>query len=212
MTKMTKIKNSISHAGKTYSKTTETLAEGIQWKKSMYTKLDLVDVTGFSLERLIRECTLYSDGELYWKINSTCGTKKKLTRLGSGHCANGYRQVRLSREVMYKHRAIWLSVHGELPTHGIDHIDGNKLNNRIDNLRDVPIGENLKNKRKQKNNTSGVTGVGILSLKDGEVAYSAAISHNGKRYFLGRFSTLRKAILARKKAQIDFGFHPNHGI
>ena len=203
---------SYAYKGRTYTKRVKSYSEGLQWRQALWTRLDLIDVTGYSLERLIRECTIYSAGELYWAINDTSGTKKKMKKLGAGKTGAGYGQIKINGEVMYTHRAIWLAVHGALPTHGIDHIDGNRLNNDVSNLRDVPLSENLKNKRKQKNNTSGVTGVGILNLKNGTVVYSAAISHNGKRYFLGKFSTLRKAILARKKAQVDFGFHSNHGI
>lgn len=60
------------------------------------------------------------------------------------------------------HRVIWVLVHGSIdPTLDIDHIDGNPFNNRIDNLRLVEKKLNQRNRKKMKNNITGVTGVGF---------------------------------------------------
>lgn len=58
------------------------------------------------------------------------------------------------------HRIIWTIVFGEIGDgHVIDHIDGDPFNNRIENLRSIPSGENTRNARKRKDNSTGVTGV-----------------------------------------------------
>ena len=58
------------------------------------------------------------------------------------------------------HRIIWTIVFGEIEDgYVIDHIDGNPFNNKIDNLRSIPSGENARNSKKRKDNKTGVTGV-----------------------------------------------------
>ena len=111
-------------------------------------------------------------------------------------------------DVLYRvHRIIWLWVHGEMPKH-IDHINGDKLDNRIKNLRSVTHKENHRNQSMPRNNTSGVCGVSWHKRDKKWVAY---IKVNGKTISLGYFSDKNEAIKARKQADIDYGFHENHG-
>jgi hypothetical protein len=66
----------------------------------------------------------------------------------------------------------------------------------------------MKNQRKCKNNTSGVTGVNWDKQTN---KWRAEIMVNRKGIKLGRFTELQDAIQVRKQAEIDYGFHPNHG-
>jgi hypothetical protein len=104
------------------------------------------------------------------------------------------------------HRLIWLLVHKAWPENQIDHIDGNGLNNRIENLRDVTNAENARNRKKQKNNESGHTGVRRERGK-----WRAVIEVSGREIYLGLFINLEEAVAARKAAEAKYGFHANHG-
>jgi len=79
----------------------------------------------------------------------------------------------------------------------IDHINGNKLDNRKSNLRVCSASDNLKNRGKQRNNTSGYKGV----IYDKERSkWRAEICTNGKRKYLGRYDTVEDAAEAYRKA------------
>ena len=104
------------------------------------------------------------------------------------------------------HRLIFLYHHGYNPKY-VDHIDGNRSNNLIENLREVTKVENCKNARLSSQNKSGKPGV--YETPNGN--WIARISHNKKRLNLGTFSSLEEAIIARNKAEISYGFHKNHG-
>jgi hypothetical protein len=70
-----------------------------------------------------------------------------------------YHSIRVNDVLYLSHRIAWAYVHGEWPELGIDHIDGNGLNNRITNLRLATQSENVSNRAKQTNNTSGFKGI-----------------------------------------------------
>jgi len=106
------------------------------------------------------------------------------------------------------HRIIWLHEYGSMPDGQIDHIDGNGLNNRLSNLRDVTHKQNRKNSRKQSNNISGVSGVGWRDCKGKWRAY---IKVDNSNIHLGYFNLFKDAVAARRSAEIHYGFHENHG-
>lgn len=98
-------------------------------------------------------------------------------------CDNGegYRNIRIHGRFYVAHRLAWLYVHGEWPIGWIDHIDGNRDNNRIVNLRCVTASENMQNQRGRRG--TGRNGSG----------WSARISLNRKKYHLGTFPTEAEA-------------------
>jgi hypothetical protein len=102
------------------------------------------------------------------------------------------------------HRVIWALHHGEWPKNEIDHKNGIRTDNRISNLRSVIRAENNRNMSISKRNTSGHVGVSFDARRG---KYYASIS--GK--FLGYFDDMQSAIDTRRKAQVELGFHPNHG-
>lgn len=108
----------------------------------------------------LSELLTYEDGLLYWKvkparwmmIGDMAGSKTK-----SGHYI-----VSVNGKKEYAHRIIWEIHNGEIPAGMvIDHINGCQHDNRIENLRCVTQQVNTMNMKKQKNNTSGITGVGF---------------------------------------------------
>lgn len=106
------------------------------------------------------------------------------------------------------HRLAWLYVMGKFPDNEIDHIDGNGLNNRIINLRDVTRSENKKNTRLVNTNNSGVCGVFFDKSRNN---WRSSITTNGRVITIGRFNNIFDAACARKSAEFVYGFHENHG-
>lgn len=105
------------------------------------------------------------------------------------------------------HRVVWAIHYGEWPTLQIDHINGEPLDNRIANLRQVTNEENSRNIKLPANNTSGRIGVSRRKCGD----WRAEICVDQQRINLGVFPTLEAASEARAKAERQHGFHPNHG-
>lgn len=85
------------------------------------------------------------------------------------------------------HRVAWAIHYGEWPKSDIDHIDGDKKNNRINNLRTALPAENLRNKKKTKANKSGLKGV---SWDASRGRWRAVIAKNGRQKFLGYFDDI----------------------
>jgi len=150
------------------------------------------------------------DGEnLRWKVRPSHTTIQVGEVAGSLHRTQKgklYWQVWANGKGYKVHRLIWLLVHKTWPENQIDHIDGNGLNNRIENLRDVPQAENNKNAKKRKDNTSGHAGVYRFRDK-----WQVRIKVSGRLIHLGLFTNLDEAVAARKAAEAKYGFHENHG-
>lgn len=120
----------------------------------------------------------------------------------------GYAEVGLFNKAYGAHRVIWAFHHGEWPLDFIDHINGIRNDNRLENLRVVPQSENLKNLRLSNKNLSGRTGV-CWHKEFGR--WHAQIKTGGVKKHLGYFVDFNDAVAARKKAEQQYGFHANHG-
>jgi hypothetical protein len=136
----------------------------------------------------------YSDGKLYKFIrHSLTPHYREIKALDS----KGYIQVFYKNKVYRGHRIIFLLVHGYLPKI-IDHVNGDRLDNRIENLRPANECRNSQNARMSKNNTSGIKGV---YFDQDRQKWSAEIGANNKRHRLGRFSTKFDAACAAYSAR-----------
>jgi hypothetical protein len=120
----------------------------------------------------------------------------------------GYLKIQIFGKVYCAHRIAWLIYYGKHPEYGIDHIDGDKLNNAISNLRDADQLENSKNAKLSIANKSGFTGVTWAVHRN---KWRSRIMFEGKDITLGFFSDIEDAISARKSANKKYGFHVNHG-
>ena len=119
----------------------------------------------------------------------------------------GYLVGKLLSKSVYAHRVVWKMMTGEDPAF-LDHINGNKSDNRIANLRSVSAQTSSRNLPRRSTNTSGVQGVSWIAAR---CKWLAQINVGGKNVNLGRFATLEEAVAARKAAEVELGYHPNHG-
>lgn len=122
---------------------------------------------------------------------------------------NSYRKIYLKSKQYREHQIVWELFYGSIPKgFQIDHIDGNGLNNTIENLRLVTASENRKNSRKRRGNKSGFTGVIWYKATQKWMAY---INDNCKRIHLGFFIAKEEAIAARKIAEQKYHYTRRHG-
>ena len=123
--------------------------------------------------------------------------------------SHGIRYLQISIEAtLYKaHRLAWLYEYGDFPEQDIDHINGDGLDNRILNLREVTNEANHRNMKISRANKTGVTGVHMQRGK-----YLAQIRQGGKTIHLGTFGTLDDAAEVRRSAEREYGYHPRHGV
>ena len=113
----------------------------------------------------------------------------------------GYVLVGLKKYRYFAHRLAWLYMYGEFPSSQIDHINQDKTDNRISNLRLVTPSENMQNVSQNPRNTSGAKGVcwNASSRK-----WQSQIKANGKSIYLGLFSELESASAAYKAAAAKY--------
>ena len=115
-----------------------------------------------------------------------------------GLCGRGYLRIMVDGVHLRVHRLIWLWHHGYMPESGIDHINRDKLDNRIENLREVSQVCNLRNTGNSKNNTSGVKGV---SWTRTGCKWSAELVSEGTRLRLGQYADFAEAVAHRLAAE-----------
>lgn len=113
---------------------------------------------------------------------------------------NGYIHVGLCRRLYLGHRLAWLYVHGEWPPAQIDHVDGDRANNRLSNLRLALPRQNSWNYRKPITNKSGMKG----ACENRPGRWIAQIKANGKKYYLGTFDSAAAAHAAYCEAAARF--------
>jgi len=157
-------------------------------------------------------------GQLIWKerpssdfpnIRIANGWNRRWTGKVAGGIGIGrYFRVSIDGHMHLVHRVIWLMHYGSHPKNQIDHINGDRTDNRIANLRDASCTDNARNKSRRRDNKSGQ--IGVSWHKDTQ-KWVAQIGVNGRERHLGLFSSLDDAIFARKQAERVHGYHPNHG-
>ena len=164
-------------------------------------------------------------GNLYWRertpdmftATSSRSVDHKCNNWNSGNANKeaftakryyGYRVGGINNIIFRAHRVIWAIVHGVWPEGEIDHINHDTDDNRICNLRAVTHYENGRNQKLRKSNTSGT--MGVCWAKERNMWCSRAKT-GGKTIHLGYFLKKSDAISARKAAEIEYGYHANHG-
>lgn len=120
----------------------------------------------------------------------------------------GYRTICIDGHIYKAHRLAWFYMTGKWPKDQIDHINQDKSDNRFDNLREANSQENGRNCPLTKANTSGHVGVSRFK-RTGK--WRARLTLDNKDVHLGYFDNIEDAISARVQANIEHGFHENHG-
>lgn len=148
---------------------------------------------------LLRTILNYSPdlGRLFWKVS--LGTNVKPGDMAGTINSHNYMIVTYRGKKIPAHRLAWALVYGEWPKAEIDHIDGNRTNNRIENLRLATHSENMFNTALRTTNTSGHRGV----RKVNRGAPWRAFIHDGtgRQVSLGSYETFEEAVAARKQAE-----------
>lgn len=120
-------------------------------------------------------------GVLRWKkpVGNRLGVGEIAGSIGESAPGKQYRKLSFGRHMMWAHRVAFALHHGRWPHPCCDHIDGNGLNNRADNLRECSSSANQHNRRIARNNTSGLKGV---SKHAASGLWRGAVKLRGKRY------------------------------
>jgi len=119
----------------------------------------------------------------------------------------GYSSILYEGETYLIHRLIWKWVHNEEPDE-VDHINGDRLDNRLINLRNAGRKTNSRNHKKVKHNTSGFTGVTRISRIQAIKEWCARVSINGEKIHIGVYETPQEAADARDSFIKEF--YPDH--
>jgi len=157
----------------------------------------------------VREMFSYNEktGDLVWFKRNDKHNNRLIGKVAGSLNTDGYLRISIRSKIYLAHRLVWLHVHGTWPEQDLDHINGNKSDNRIANLREATDSENNQNRKvRNSNNTSGYPGVYWL---DERQKARALISINGKMIHLGYYDTKEEAIAARQEAKnIYHTFNP----
>lgn len=141
-------------------------------------------------------------GIFTWKVGSA--NQVKAGDAAGSPDGHGYLRITVCSRLYQAHRLAWLYIHGVWPKLTIDHINRNRSDNRITNLRDVSHKQNLQNASKRSDNKSGHPGVSWNKQRSQWVAH---ITHNNKHIHLGYFTTVEEAIAARKAGELKYWGH-----
>lgn len=151
-----------------------------------------------------------ASGELRYKVRPSPASRVPVNGVVGSINWSGYRVVNVNGKQHRVHRLIWVMLVGEIPEgYQIDHIDGNRANNHISNLRLATRVENQRNARKRRDNTSGTKGVSFDKLSG---KWRAQIRKDG-RNISTLFETKDEAIdYVRQSRELLHKDFANHGI
>lgn len=151
-----------------------------------------------------RRQEFFATEQAYLTWNNRFSSKEAFSTVTTG----GYLQGRLLYRKVQAHVIAWFLHYGNWPDCEIDHINHNRMDNRISNLREVTSSANKRNSTKRRDNISGVVGVFWHKVSG---KWCAFISADNSRMHLGLFDRLEDAVSARKSAEGRYGYHTNHG-
>jgi hypothetical protein len=141
-------------------------------------------------------------GKLFWKLSNS--NRIKIGSEAGTIAKVGYRYVSIDGHRLLAHRLIFFMQNGEWPKQDIDHMDGDRLNNRWSNLRECSRQMNTENRRNAQLNSL----TRVLGVSPSRGIFRAQIQVDGKNKYLGRFKTLEEAQSAylAAKSKLHKGF------
>jgi len=139
-------------------------------------------------QQKVKDLFDYRDGKLFWKV-ANIGSCQTYKEAGTINSSGGYRRIMVDKKHHLTHRLVYLMHHGHLPKF-LDHINNNRLDNRIENLREATVSQNQCNKVYNGKSKSGVKGV---CWHKRENRWSAQIQINKKKICLGYFKSVEDA-------------------
>lgn len=163
-----------------------------------------MSTSGTLTQERLKSLFFLDGSSLYWKAKPT----PKANNIKVGHIAGcltntGYRSVMVDGKRHQVHRLVWFMEKGSWPENQIDHINGDKLDNRIENLREVTNAENCRSFKTPytfaKSKYRGVSPCGRR--------WRADIQSKGVRYNLGRYDTKLEAAEAYNRKAVELGFN-----
>ena len=146
-------------------------------------------------QEFLKEHLEYRDGHLWW-FKPTSIRVKIGQQFGSCH-NGGYRRGMLKSKNCYEHRLIWFYHYGKWPKDQLDHINGIKDDNRIENLREATKQQNQFNRKSGKDSSSTYKGV---SWDKRSKKWGAKYTYKGKNYFVGYYETEVEAAESYRKS------------
>jgi len=162
----------------------------------------------------------FETGKLFWRYRerSKCKTNAAWMSFNNrfankeaftfSHPINKYKTGYVLNKSHKAHHIIWCMCYNYWPIKQIDHIDGDRTNNRLTNLREVTHEENMKNKTNYSSSKSGVHGVTFNRVHQ---KWWVRANINNKRMHLGYYDDFDEAVRVRKAAELQYDYHPNHG-
>ncbi len=153
----------------------------------------------------ILEYDVNSGNFYYLKSTARC---IKIGEIAGSIKKDGYIRIVIKKKEYSAHRLVFLFLNGEYPIENVDHINHDRADNRLNNLRLATYGDNNRNSGMRSTNTSGVNGVSWNVSAKRWVSY---INGDNKTIHLGSFTSFCDAVDARKNAEILYGYHDNHG-
>lgn len=150
-------------------------------------------------ERL-KELFDYQDGQLIWKVKKARANKGDIAGCESNRNGIFYRQIKIDGKLHLAHRLVFLYHHNCLPVQ-IDHIDGNGLNNKIENLRAADASSNALNSKLKLSNTSTSKNV-YWNAQRSKWMVQAIV--DGKQKYFGVYDDLELADLVATEVRSKF--------
>jgi hypothetical protein len=151
-----------------------------------------------SHEELLKILEYDPDTGIFTWTGLRSGTKSG--KIAGTLSSDGYWQIQISGKIYRSHRLAWFYVYKKWPEGMLDHIDRDTLNASINNLRESSPTDNQRNRKVNKNSSTGVKGV---SFNANSGKYEAYIKINYTKKHLGLFSSIEEAQLAQQMAETE---------